>query len=57
MESNGICIFLSALLGQTNMELMMLSTSKNTRAMAPTPRGASSGPRARNPQPFLMPPT
>jgi hypothetical protein len=28
------CLFLSALLGQKNMELMMLSAIKNTRAMA-----------------------
>jgi hypothetical protein len=28
------CIFLSTLLGQKNMELMMLSAIKNTRAMA-----------------------
>jgi len=33
------CMFLRALLGQTNMELMMLSAIKNTRAMAADSEG------------------
>jgi hypothetical protein len=32
-------MFLRALLGQTNMELMMLSAIKNTRAMAADSEG------------------